>query len=469
MEGDLARERHVKVPRLYPGQRQVVESAKRFNVLCAGRRWGKSSLGIERATDPLLAGLPVAWFAPTYKSLDEFWRLITNIYAPITVARSEQQHRLEIAGGGSLEMWSLDNPDSARGRHYARVILDECAVVRNLLDAWNYVIRSTLIDLEGDAWFLSTPKGRNDFARLWDVGHEGSKTYDEEWASWQHPSRENPYLPPAELEGLRLTMPLRAYEQEVEARFIDEVTGALWRQADIEQARVSVPPPLARVVVAIDPAGSSGPDSDETGIVAVGVDGSSPSQGYVLADASGTYTPDAWARKAIALYETTDADCIVAEANYGGEMVRHTLKIADPGVPVKLVTASRGKAVRAEPISALYEQHRVHHVGRFDALELQLTTWSPLEDRHSPDRLDALVWGLSRTMLRGGTWSAADIDAMGRRWTGTEKGSGETFAQAAARELRERAGMPAAEPQPPDYAADVAEANRQALIRARGW
>ena len=172
----MAAPREVVVPRLHGAQAAVVADSRRFNVLCAGRRWGKSSLGIERCLDPLLGGQPVGWFAPTYKSLDEFWRLISRLYEPITVARSEHQHRLEVIGGGVLEMWSLENPDAARGRHYARVILDECAVVRGLLEAWNYVIRPELMDLGGDAWFLSTPKGRNDFAMLWGARPAGGRT-----------------------------------------------------------------------------------------------------------------------------------------------------------------------------------------------------------------------------------------------------------------------------------------------------
>ena len=411
MAGDI--ERRIKVPRLYPAQARIVSEAKRFNVLCAGRRFGKSSMGIERAADPMLAGLPVAWFAPTYKTLDEFWRLISRVYAPITTSRSEQQHRLEVIGGGSLEMWSLENPDSARGRHYARVILDECAVVRNLLEAWNYVIRSTLIDLEGDAWFLSTPKGRNDFAKLWALADT-----DDEWAHWQLPTSENPYLPASELEGLRLTMPLRAYEQEIEARFIDEVTGALFKQADIDAARVTSAPELARIAIGVDPAGSTSRDSDETGIVAFGIDRCSPPQGYVLADSSGTYSPEIWARKAIGLYELLGADFIVAEANFGGDMVKHTLRTVDSSVPVRVVHASRGKAIRAEPVAAVYEQGRVHHVGRLDELELQLTTWSPMEDAYSPDRLDALVHAFAKTMGAGSVWSPEDIARIGQRWAG---------------------------------------------------
>jgi len=203
-----------------------------------------------------------------------------------------------------------------------------------------------------------------------------------------------------EIEGMRRTLPARAYEQEILARFIDEVSGALWKYALIDANRVPVAPQLARIVVAIDPAVSTNADSDETGVVAAGVTGGELQHGYVLADRSGTYSPEGWARAAIDLYHELKADHIVAEANQGGDMVRFTLRTVDPQVPVKLVHASRGKQTRAEPIVALDEQGRVHHVGTLPDLETQMTTWSPVDDKDSPDRVDARVWALSELMLK---------------------------------------------------------------------
>jgi phage terminase large subunit-like protein len=153
-------------------------------------------------------------------------------------------------------------------------------------------------------------------------------------------------------------------------------------------------------VVAVDPAATSGEEADETGIVAVGLarDEDGNNRGYVLADRSLRGTPDEWAAAAVRLYHELDADRIVAEKNQGGEMVEAVLKAKDRNVPVTLVTATRGKVVRAEPVSALYEQGRVHHVGRFDKLEDQMCLFTRDADRtpgNSPDRVDALVWGLS--------------------------------------------------------------------------
>ncbi len=386
----------LRLSRPHAAQAQVLAESRRFNVLCAGRRFGKSRFGIRLAADTLLTGKPCGWLSPSYKQLAELWRETVTTLQPVTRSKNESEHRLELVTGGVLDMWSLENPDAIRGRRYARVVLDEAAMVRGLLDDWNLVVRPTLIDYAGDAYFLSTPKGKNDFQTLYDLGQDEAAP---EWASWRFPSSANPHISPAEIEGMRHTMPARAYEQEIEARFIDEVSGALWRYAMIDANRVTSAPELARIVVAIDPAISSNPDSDETGIVAAGVTAGELQHGYVLADRSGTYSPEGWASAAVDLFHELKADHIVAEANQGGDMVRYTLRTIDPHVPVKLVHASRGKQTRAEPVVALDEQGRIHHVGILPDLETQMTTWSPVDDKDSPDRVDARVWALTDLML----------------------------------------------------------------------
>ena len=387
--------KRLRLSRPHPAQQQVIDEAKRFNVLVAGRRFGKSRLGIERCAVPALEGKPVGWFAPTYKNLAEIWREIVETFAPVTVAKSEQEHRLQLIGGGVIEMWSLDSPETVRGRYYARAILDECAIVRDLQAIWYNIIRPTLIDTKGDAYFLSTPKGRNDFAAFYALGEDAANT---EWACWRFPTSANPHLPASEIDDMRRTMPARAFEQEIEARFIDEVSGALWKYGLIDDYRVSTAPPLVRIVVAIDPAVTAKADSDETGIIACGLD--ERGHTYVLADASGTYSPLAWAQKAVAQYDTLRADMIVAEVNNGGDLVEANLRAIRATAPYTAVHASRGKVTRAEPVAALYEQGRVHHVGTFPDLEVQMTTWSPVDDRTSPDRVDALVWALTELVLQ---------------------------------------------------------------------
>lgn len=192
----------------------------------------------------------------------------------------------------------------------------------------------------------------------------------------------------------------RLGRQELEGEILDDIPGALWRREDLDEARVKdQPEDMERVIVSVDPAASSNEGSDENGIVGVGLsrDADGYARGYVLADRSIRGTPEEWARAAVRLYRELGADRIVAEKNQGGEMVEAVIRSIDRNVPVTLVHASRGKYVRAEPISALYEQKRVHHVGRFDELEDQMCIFSQdnLRKESSPDRVDALVWGLT--------------------------------------------------------------------------
>lgn len=195
----------------------------------------------------------------------------------------------------------------------------------------------------------------------------------------------------------------RLGRQELYAELLTDTEGALWTRDVIEDYRVTEAPPLKRIVVAVDPAASSGEHSNHTGIVVAGIS-ASPNGGsnggehcYVLEDATVKASPAQWASRAVECFERYKADRIVAESNQGGEMVRHTIATVNPRATVKLVHATRGKFTRAEPVAALYEQGKVHHVGGFAKLEDQLCTWTI--DEPSPDRLDALVWAVSELML----------------------------------------------------------------------
>ncbi len=163
-------------------------------------------------------------------------------------------------------------------------------------------------------------------------------------------------------------------------------------------------PPLKRIVVAIDPNASTEEDSNECGIICAGL--GINDQGYVLDDISGVLAPHDWAVKAITLGRERQADRIIAETNNGGDMVENTLRMVDPNVSYRSVWASRGKVTRAEPVSALYEQGRVHHVGPFPRLEDQMCAFTIDFNRkemgYSPDRVDALVWALTELMIEGG-------------------------------------------------------------------
>lgn len=197
----------------------------------------------------------------------------------------------------------------------------------------------------------------------------------------------------------RLYDDTRIGRQELGGQLIEDIEGALWSRGLLDKYRVRDAPPLLRLVVAVDPSGGSGDGHAEVGIVAAGkgADG----HGYVLRDVSERLSPERWARRAVQLYHELKADRLVAEKNFGGDMVASTIRTVDPTVAVKLVTASRGKQLRAEPVAALDEQGRIHHVGMFPVLEDQLCEWVPDNGDPSPDRLDARVWAITELLLGG--------------------------------------------------------------------
>ena len=203
----------------------------------------------------------------------------------------------------------------------------------------------------------------------------------------------------AQYEGTRLG------RQELYAEILDEASGALWTRDVLAACEVDIPDPvefaktLSRVVVAIDPAVTANAESDMTGMVVAGIDVNGTC--YILEDATDRCTPEQWATKAVDLYFKYSADRIVAERNQGGDMVRHTIQTVNEVIPLRLVHASRGKFARAEPVSALYERHKVKHVRGLDELENQMVQWEPLGSIGSPDRLDALVWALTDLALQG--------------------------------------------------------------------
>lgn len=189
---------------------------------------------------------------------------------------------------------------------------------------------------------------------------------------------------------------LHRYEHLFLGKWLDDAEGMLWNRKIIDLSRIQTKPELKRIIVAIDPAVTANMDSDETGIIVCGKDANG--KGYVLQDLSGKYSPNEWAKVSDNASNQWKADCIVAEKNQGGDMVESVLKSQGVTTRIKLVTATKGKYVRAEPIYSLYEQHKVYHVGLFPLLESQMITFDPDKGK-SPDRVDALVWGLTELML----------------------------------------------------------------------
>lgn len=215
----------IKLPSPHTGQRHLIDGERRFNVACMGRRFGKSAFGVNRLVKyGYCQNKPVAWFAPQYKFLDEAWRETKSRLFSVIINTDKQQHRLELRGGGSIDFWTLDNPDAGRSRKYALAIIDEAAMALNLEEAWVAAIRPTLADLQGKAWFLSTPKGDNYFKKLFDRAQN-----DSTWARWQMPTSTNPYIRTDEIAEMEKDMPRIVFEQEILAQFVD-MTGALMKR-----------------------------------------------------------------------------------------------------------------------------------------------------------------------------------------------------------------------------------------------
>ena len=201
-------------------------------------------------------------------------------------------------------------------------------------------------------------------------------------------------LPTGYLDETLAGLPERQRRRFLDGQWLDEVEGALWTRDMVEAARVVNAPELLRIVVGVDPAVTANADSDRTGIVTAGL--AANGEFYVLSDATMTAaSPNAWARRVKEEYRRWNADRVVGEVNNGGDLIAMNLKNTAPELSFKSVRATRGKIVRAEPVAALYEQSKVHHVGEFRDLEDEMCNYNPLTATHSPDRLDALVWAIS--------------------------------------------------------------------------
>jgi len=300
------------------------------------------------------------------------------------------KRKLTWANGASAMTFSAEEPDRLRGPQHECIWCDELAAWKRLRDTWDMAQFGLRLGDRPQAMVTTTPKSlsllREMMADPQTVITRGS-TFD------NSANLASGFLRTirAKYEGTRLG------RQELEAEMLGEAEGALWSRDLIEASRGKQVPKMRRIVVAIDPAITANEESDETGIIAAGI--GEDGLGHVLRDVSGRYSPGVWAGKAIALYHELGADRIVAEGNQGGEMVRHTLQTAWRSAPIKIVHASRGKAARAEPVVALYEQGKIRHHGDLRELEDQLVNWEPLSGGASPDRLDALVWALTDLMV----------------------------------------------------------------------
>lgn len=300
------------------------------------------------------------------------------------------KRRVTWPNGAVATCFSADDPDQLRGPQFDAAWADEIAKWRYEA-AWDNLMLGLRLGADPRCVATTTPKPRAWLSRL---------MADTRTAVTRGGTRENAAnLAPAFLDQILARYDgTRLGRQEIEGEYLTDVPGALWTRALVEAARASAAavPELRRIVVAVDPAVTSGSGSDETGIVVAGRDGGTGF--WVLEDLTGRLSPDLWARRVADAYARVRADTVVCEVNQGGDLVAATLRTVDPGLPVRAVRATRGKRLRAEPVAALYEQGRVRHAGAFEALEDQMTRFTGAPGDGSPDRLDALVWALTDLM-----------------------------------------------------------------------
>jgi predicted phage terminase large subunit-like protein len=313
--------------------------------------------------------------------------------------------RITWPNGAIATCYSADEPPRLRGPQHDSAWCDEIASWR-YPDAWDMLMLGLRIGKNPRVVATTTPKPVKLIRDL--LAREGRDVVVTRGRTVENAAN----LAPAFLSEItRRYEGTRLGRQELDAELLEDVPGALWQRSWFDRDRVLIAPDnLQRVIVAIDPATTSSEGSDETGIIVAGlsVDG----HGYIIDDLSGRMAPHEWATRAIDAFRRYEADKIVAEVNAGGDMVQATLRTVDPNIPFMAVHASRGKVIRAEPVAALYEQKKVHHIGTLAALEDQLCAFTSDYDRSrggSPDRLDALVWALSDLMVK--TWAQSSVVA----------------------------------------------------------
>ena len=306
------------------------------------------------------------------------------------------KRRLTWRNGAQAFTYSADEPERLRGPQHDLLWADELAAWRRP-ETWDLAMFGLRLGKKPLAFISTTPKPQK---LIIDLMKDPFCTV----------TRGSTYDNRANLPDTFFATIIKKYEntrlgdQELLGIILEEAEGALWTRGLLDMSRKDIPTDkdfyFVRIVVAVDPAITAKTESSETGIIVVGL--GNDGEGYIIADYSGTYSPGKWAKKSVAAYRLHKANFVVAEGNQGGEMVRHTIHTRDKNVPVTIVYASRGKAARAEPVAALFEQNRCHMTGKLSQLEDQLCVWEPLSGKESPDRLDAMVWGVTFCMLGAG-------------------------------------------------------------------
>jgi phage terminase large subunit-like protein len=361
----------------------------------AGRGWGKTRTAAEWLAWQASRNPNTRWaiVAPTFADARD--TCAEGVSGVVNILREYQALKdynrsigeIVLTNGSRIKLFSGEEPNRLRGPQFHGGWFDELASFKytDTFDQYKFGLR---LGEHPQTIITTTPRPTKQIKEL----NKRDDTVVVRGSTFDNAAN----LSESALAEMRLRYEgTRLGRQELYGEIIDDVEGALWSRDMVEAARVDEAPPLTRIVVAIDPAVTSGGDSDMTGIVVAGV--ANDGHYYVLEDLTLRASPQAWARAAVDAYHRHQADRIVGETNNGGDMIELVLRQVDPSIAYTKVTATRGKLIRAEPVAALYEQHRAHHVGAFPELEDQMTNWTP-DSGDSPDRMDAMVWAMTDLM-----------------------------------------------------------------------
>jgi phage terminase large subunit-like protein len=423
----------------------LLASAARYICFVGGSRSGKTTLFVRAIVFRALAAPHSRHAILRYKANaartsiihDTLPKVMREQFPAVKYVEHRQDGFFTLANGSEIWVGGLDEQDRAEkilGNEYVSIFFNECSQIPYSSVVMGLTRLAQVVgNLKQRAYFDLNPVGKGHwtnslFGLKRDPFSRVPLTNPEEYVrEYINPVDNREHLSADYIQSLA-TLPERQRKRFYEGIYIDELDEALWSYEILERTRDEVSSPrervnsCTRIVVAIDPSGAASAEDftrDEIGVIVAGK--GSDDHAYVLADRSLRDSPQAWAKVAVQAYHEFKADRIIAEQNFGGEMVRRVIQAVDPNVPISLISASRGKVVRAEPVAALYEQDKVHHVGRFPILEEQLCafTTSGYRGEGSPDHADALVWALSDLMLE-------QIEGMGvfefyRQQYGTDK------------------------------------------------
>lgn len=372
-------------------------------LILAGRGFGKTRTGAEFVTDEVKAGRGTRVGLIAETSADgrdiiaegESGLIAVGDRCRFRPAYEPSKRRLTWPNGAQATLYDGREPDQLRGPQHDLVWADELAKYRYAQAVYDQMLFGLRLG-DHPRWIATTTPRPIPLLRqlMTDATVHVTRGRTVDNLANLAPTFRKTVI--ERYEGTRLG------RQELDAEILGDAPGALWTRRGLDECRVAKAPPLARIVVAVDPAVTSGEGANEWGIVTAGV--GDDGHGYVLDDLSGVYSPDQAVRRAIAAYRGFNAETMVVEVNQGGEMFASLLRTIASTQPVRLaeVRATQGKVVRAQPIAALYEQGRVHHVGTHATLEDQMVNFTPERDAKlpSPDRVDALVWAFTKLFPR---------------------------------------------------------------------